>query len=102
MRPIENDGKCDKSSLQSRDGLDEEEEKMCAWRHGPAALWYEMMGVDDDGTNLDYGFKLANQVFKFQSKQFSQTNIKGLTCYTHRYPSKYCQSRTLRHCLSLL
>jgi transcription initiation factor TFIID subunit 1 len=64
MRPIENDGKSDKSSLQSRDGLDKEEErKMCAWRHGPAALWYEMLGVNEDGTNLDYGFKLKEQVF---------------------------------------
>ncbi|CAB3979442.1 transcription initiation factor TFIID subunit 1 isoform X2 [Paramuricea clavata] len=62
MRPIENDGKSDRSSLQSRDGLDKEEEKMCAWRHGPAALWYEMLGVNEDGTNLDYGFKLKEQI----------------------------------------
>lgn len=32
--------------------------KMLQWRHGPAALWYEMLGVNEDGTNLDYGFKL--------------------------------------------
>ena len=63
MRPIENDGKADKSSLQSRDGIDKEEEKkVCAWRHGPAALWYEMLGVNEDGTNLDYGFKLREDV----------------------------------------
>lgn len=63
MRPIENDGKADKSSLQSRDGIDKEEEKkVCAWRYGPAALWYEMLGVNEDGTNLDYGFKLKEDV----------------------------------------
>jgi transcription initiation factor TFIID subunit 1 len=65
MRPIENDGNSNKSSLQSRDGLnDEDEKKMCAWRRGPAALWYEMLGVNEDGTNLDYGFKLKEQVFQ--------------------------------------
>lgn len=59
MRPIENNSNSDKSSLQSRNGLDKEEErKLCAWRHGPAALWYEMLGVNEDGTDLDYGFKL--------------------------------------------
>lgn len=31
---------------------------ICEWRNGPAALWYEMLGVNEDGTNLDYGFKL--------------------------------------------
>lgn len=63
MRPIENDNQTNKSALQSRDGIDKEEEKkVCAWRHGPAALWYEMLGVNEDGTNLDYGFKLKEDV----------------------------------------
>lgn len=31
---------------------------ICEWRNGPAALWYEMLGVNEDGTNLDYGFKI--------------------------------------------
>ena len=70
MRPIENDGKSDKSSLQSRNGLDKEEGKMCAWRHGPAALWYEMLGVNEDGTNLDYGFKLKEQVYSHSRSLF--------------------------------
>lgn len=28
------------------------------WRFGPAKLWYDMMGVSEDGRGLDYGFKL--------------------------------------------
>jgi len=32
--------------------------RMLKWRHGPAALWYEMLGVNEDGTHLDYGFKV--------------------------------------------
>ena len=65
MRPIENDGIFDKSSMQSRDGLNKaDEKKICAWRHGPAALWYELLGVNEDGTNLDYGFQLKDQVLQ--------------------------------------
>lgn len=32
--------------------------KALAWRYGPAALWYEMLGVNEDGSDLDYGFKV--------------------------------------------
>ncbi|XP_031550015.1 transcription initiation factor TFIID subunit 1-like isoform X2 [Actinia tenebrosa] len=32
--------------------------KLLAWRYGPAALWYEMLGVNEDGSDLDYGFKV--------------------------------------------
>lgn len=32
--------------------------RLMAWRYGPAALWYEMLGVNEDGSNLDYGFKV--------------------------------------------
>nr|XP_018670467.1 transcription initiation factor TFIID subunit 1-like isoform X2 [Ciona intestinalis] len=28
------------------------------WRFGPAALWYDMLGVPDTGEGFDYGFKL--------------------------------------------
>lgn len=29
-----------------------------AWRFGPAQMWYDSLGVSEDGSNLDYGFKL--------------------------------------------
>ncbi|XP_068717944.1 transcription initiation factor TFIID subunit 1-like isoform X1 [Montipora capricornis] len=44
--------------LNAAGGQDGDHKEICEWRHGPAALWYEMLGVDEDGTNLDYGFKL--------------------------------------------
>ena len=44
--------------LTAAGGQDGDHKEICEWRHGPAALWYEMLGVDEDGTNLDYGFKL--------------------------------------------
>ena len=28
------------------------------WRFGPAKIWYDMIGVSEDGSGLDYGFKL--------------------------------------------
>lgn len=31
------------------------------WRHGPAALWYDMLGVAETGEGFDYGFKLKSQ-----------------------------------------
>lgn len=30
---------------------------ICEWRNGLVVLWYEMFGVNEDGINLDYGFK---------------------------------------------
>ena len=29
-----------------------------SWRFGPAKIWYDQMGVVEDGSNLNYGFKL--------------------------------------------
>ena len=51
LRGVSND-------LTSAGGQDGGLKHICEWRNGPAALWYEMLGVNEDGTNLDYGFKL--------------------------------------------
>ncbi|KAM8965485.1 transcription initiation factor TFIID subunit 1 isoform X2 [Sarcophilus harrisii] len=32
--------------------------KVAEWRYGPARLWYDMLGVPEDGSGFDYGFKL--------------------------------------------
>ena len=29
-----------------------------AWRFGPAKVWYDQLGVSEDGSNLNYGLKL--------------------------------------------
>ena len=29
-----------------------------AWRFGPARMWYDSLGLPEDGRGLDYGFKL--------------------------------------------
>ena len=28
------------------------------WRFGPAKVWYDILGVPEDGSQLNYGFKL--------------------------------------------
>ncbi|XP_060231493.1 transcription initiation factor TFIID subunit 1-like [Meriones unguiculatus] len=32
--------------------------KVAEWRYGPARLWYDMLGVPEDGSGFDYGFKV--------------------------------------------
>jgi hypothetical protein len=32
------------------------------WRHGPAAFWFDMIGVPEDAEHLDYGFKQKSNV----------------------------------------
>uniref|UniRef100_A0A8C3V3G6 Transcription initiation factor TFIID subunit n=1 Tax=Catharus ustulatus TaxID=91951 RepID=A0A8C3V3G6_CATUS len=35
--------------------------KVAEWRYGPAQLWYDMLGVPEDGSGFDYGFKLKEK-----------------------------------------
>uniref|UniRef100_A0A3Q2YN76 Transcription initiation factor TFIID subunit n=1 Tax=Hippocampus comes TaxID=109280 RepID=A0A3Q2YN76_HIPCM len=35
--------------------------KVAEWRYGPAQLWYDMMGVPEDGSNFNYGLKLKEK-----------------------------------------
>uniref|UniRef100_A0A6I8P397 Transcription initiation factor TFIID subunit 1 n=1 Tax=Ornithorhynchus anatinus TaxID=9258 RepID=A0A6I8P397_ORNAN len=36
----------------------EAEPRVAEWRYGPARLWYDMLGVPEDGGGFDYGFRL--------------------------------------------
>ena len=54
---------CTTAGQVTKDGTaqgatDGEVSSSCEWRYGPASLWYEMLGVNEEGTDLDYGFKL--------------------------------------------
>ncbi|GLD46953.1 transcription initiation factor TFIID subunit 1-like isoform X1 [Lates japonicus] len=55
MAPVES-----KFSQTCGDGDKETESrpKVAEWRYGPAQLWYDMLGVPEDGSNFNYGFKL--------------------------------------------
>lgn len=55
MAPVES-----KFSQTCGDGDKEAESrpKVAEWRYGPAQLWYDMLGVPEDGSSFNYGFKL--------------------------------------------
>ena len=38
-----------------------------AWRFGPAKVWYDQLGVAEDGSNLNYGLKLKEVVYYISS-----------------------------------
>uniref|UniRef100_A0A8C2G7J1 Transcription initiation factor TFIID subunit 1 n=1 Tax=Cyprinus carpio TaxID=7962 RepID=A0A8C2G7J1_CYPCA len=40
------------------DKVSEVRPKVAEWRYGPAQLWYDMLGVPEDGSGFYYGFKL--------------------------------------------
>lgn len=58
MAPVES-----KFSQTCGDGDKEAESrpKVAEWRYGPAQLWYDMLGVTEDGSNFNYGFKLKEE-----------------------------------------
>lgn len=61
MAPVES-----KFSQACGDGDKETESrpKVAEWRYGPAQLWYDMLGVPEDGSNFNYGFKLKEKMEK--------------------------------------
>lgn len=63
MKPIETKTI---SGKQLVTGEVEEKAEVAPWRYGPAAYWYDMLGVDETGENFDYGFRLKQ---KSQSDQ---------------------------------
>lgn len=58
MAPVES-----KFSQTCGDGDKEAESrpKVAEWRYGPAQLWYDMLGISEDGSNFNYGFKLKEE-----------------------------------------
>ncbi|KAM3869309.1 transcription initiation factor TFIID subunit 1 [Diretmus argenteus] len=66
MAPVES-----KFSQTCGDGDKEAESrpKVAEWRYGPAQLWYDMLGVPEDGSNFNYGFKLKEQSEEHQKPE---------------------------------
>ncbi|XP_062309245.1 transcription initiation factor TFIID subunit 1 isoform X5 [Osmerus eperlanus] len=58
MAPVES-----KFSQASGDGdkVAESRPKVAEWRYGPAQLWYDMLGVPEDGSGFQYGFRLKEE-----------------------------------------
>lgn len=69
MAPVES-----KFSQSCGDGEKETESrpKVAEWRYGPAQLWYDMLGVPEDGCNFSYGFKLKEKTSEFEKQDAPQ------------------------------
>ncbi|XP_043913192.1 transcription initiation factor TFIID subunit 1 [Protopterus annectens] len=48
-------------SANDTDKVQDSRPKVTEWRYGPAQLWYDMLGVPEDGEGFDYGFKLKEE-----------------------------------------
>ena len=62
LKPLE---EIDSSNKQATAGDSEQQTLVAPWRYGPAQYWYDMMGVDELGTNFEYGFKMKEKVKLF-------------------------------------
>ena len=45
-------------SASGKGGCDQGNPLTREWRYGPAKIWYDSLGVPEDGGGLDYGFKI--------------------------------------------
>ncbi|XP_059404036.1 transcription initiation factor TFIID subunit 1-like isoform X5 [Carassius carassius] len=54
------------------DKVSEVRPKVAEWRYGPAQLWYDMLGVPEDGSGFYYGFKLRED----QKQDSTETEAK--------------------------
>uniref|UniRef100_A0A8C9U6J7 Transcription initiation factor TFIID subunit n=1 Tax=Scleropages formosus TaxID=113540 RepID=A0A8C9U6J7_SCLFO len=66
MAPVES-----KFSQSAGDGdkIPESRPKVAEWRYGPAQLWYDMLGVAEDGGGFHYGFRLREETSEKPGEQ---------------------------------
>ncbi|XP_050421868.1 transcription initiation factor TFIID subunit 1-like [Adelges cooleyi] len=65
LQPIEN---LSKQTDQSKQEQDDSFNNQTDWRNGPAKLWYDMLGVPENGEGFDYGFKLKDKTKEEEKK----------------------------------
>ncbi|KFP06930.1 Transcription initiation factor TFIID subunit 1 [Calypte anna] len=50
--------------------------KVAEWRYGPAQLWYDMLGIPEDGSGFDYGFKLKEKKKEQEVKGHTDEGVR--------------------------
>uniref|UniRef100_A0A8C6JRE6 Transcription initiation factor TFIID subunit n=1 Tax=Melopsittacus undulatus TaxID=13146 RepID=A0A8C6JRE6_MELUD len=55
-------------SAGDTDKVTDTKPKVAEWRYGPAQLWYDMLGIPEDGSGFDYGFKLKEKKEEEETK----------------------------------
>ncbi|KAG9477978.1 hypothetical protein GDO78_013134 [Eleutherodactylus coqui] len=58
--------------------------RVAEWRYGPAQLWYDMLGVPEDGSGFDYGFKLKEE----NDEVNAETEVKEVEDATPEEPTE--------------
>ncbi|XP_061104473.1 transcription initiation factor TFIID subunit 1 isoform X8 [Conger conger] len=69
MAPVES-----KFSQVAGDGdkVAESRPRVAEWRYGPAQLWYDMLGVPEDGSSFHYGLRLKEEQSEIEEPQIQE------------------------------
>ncbi|XP_051965254.1 transcription initiation factor TFIID subunit 1 isoform X3 [Xyrauchen texanus] len=59
------------------DKVSEVRPKVAEWRYGPAQLWYDMLGVPEDGSGFHYGFKLRDEQQQDSTDTVAKTTVNA-------------------------
>ncbi|XP_016853318.2 transcription initiation factor TFIID subunit 1 isoform X5 [Anolis carolinensis] len=72
-------------STGDADNVADTRPKVAEWRYGPAQLWYDMLGIPEDGSGFDYGFKLkeAKVEDKEEEEESAETEKDELLADEH-------------------
>ncbi|VVC24131.1 Bromodomain, conserved site,Transcription initiation factor TFIID subunit 1, domain of unknown [Cinara cedri] len=65
LQPIEN---VSEQTIQDKRGYEDSLNNQSFWRNGPAKLWYDMLGVSENGKEFNFGFKLKENNNKDEAK----------------------------------
>jgi hypothetical protein len=55
---------CVEAEIADEEAKEEKPKKIPQWRNGPAKLWYDILGVPQDGQGFHYGFKIRLKIYK--------------------------------------
>ncbi|XP_075576988.1 transcription initiation factor TFIID subunit 1 isoform X6 [Pelecanus crispus] len=65
-------------STGDTDKVTDTKPKVAEWRYGPAQLWYDMLGIPEDGSGFDYGFKLKEKKKEQEVKGHTDEGVRGV------------------------
>lgn len=86
LQPIESFSKqTNPNKQENEDGSNNQ----AYWRGGPAKLWYDMLGVPENGEEFDYGFKLKDSKVRTHYINCSVFKLKiiSILCSKREYTS---------------
>lgn len=70
MKPDEPNNKITKSGGSNQNDDKNDLGSVAPWRFGPAAYWYDILGVPADAEGFDFGFKLKEKNVSYYSNGY--------------------------------